>query len=247
MWKRIENLIREGVFVRYDKNKSVKEQYLTYGENYERLIYSTLKNDRTMNESSELNNLTMNESSELTMNESSEYNIINNNNIINIPSKEGVEAEKSARLSEKRDIKRKEVKKEPTLIGQARPIFELYYQQMTGAKYYWEAKDAANMKRLLAKIKFTLEDYNTQADDENILVSLKTFLSHIRNEWIIGNLSVSKINSQYNELIANIKNGREHLKNMERESAARYAAQRVYELTHGTNTGGGDVPEPDII
>jgi hypothetical protein len=118
---------------------------------------------------------------------------------------------------------------------------------MTGAKYYWEAKDAANMKRLLAKIKFTLEDYNTQADDENILVSLKTFLSHIRNEWIIGNLSVSKINSQYNELIANIKNGREHLKNMERESAARYAAQRVYELTHGTNTGGGDVPEPDII
>jgi hypothetical protein len=202
-----------------------------------------------MNESSELKDLTMNQSSELTMNESSEYNINNNNYIINIPSKEGVEAEKSARLSSEKGAKRKEVKKEPTLVTKARAIFEEYYREVIKSNYYWEAKDAMNMKRLLDKIKFTLESYNTEATEENILVSLKTFLSHIRNEWIIGNLSVSKINSQYNELIANIKNGRKNLRNMERESAAAYAAQRVWELTHGAQGGasGGDMPEHDFL
>ena len=95
-----------------------------------------------------------------------------------------------------------------TIITKAREIFEHYYERTYGQSYYWEAKDAKNMGDLLRKITFSRKNRKVPLaiDDDSILEAFRTFLESINKNWIHSNFSVPKINSQYNEIISEIKN-----------------------------------------
>lgn len=104
--------------------------------------------------------------------------------------------------------KAKKVKVEPTIVTKARSIFENYFSKQYGDSYYWSAKDAVAMKRLLQKIKFsrTNRPNSLPVDDEALCNALGALLRSIDKNWIVNNFSVTKIDSQYNEIISEIKN-----------------------------------------
>lgn len=104
--------------------------------------------------------------------------------------------------------KEKKAKKTPSIVTKARVIFEDYFYEQYGEKYYWSAKDAVAMKRLLQKIKFsrTNRTYPLPVDDDSLCEAFGALLRSIDKSWIVNNFSVTKIDSQYNEIISEIKN-----------------------------------------
>ena len=100
--------------------------------------------------------------------------------------------------------------KSPTIVTQAREIFEAYFKELYGENYYWTAKDAAAMKKLLDKIRFNRQNKPTPLpiDDKSLCDAFGIFLHAINKGWILKNFSVTKISSQYNEIVSEIKNRR---------------------------------------
>ena len=64
------------------------------------------------------------------------------------------------------------------------------------------------MKRLIKKITFgrTNRTRPLPCDDDSLLEALKVFLKMINKSWIMNNFSVTKIDSQYNDIVSEIKN-----------------------------------------
>lgn len=114
--------------------------------------------------------------------------------------------QKRAEARKAKTVERKE--KEKTLVHKARLIFEAFYQEAYTESYYWSAKDAVAMNRLLKKITFgrTNRTKPLPCDDDSLLSAFKTFLSLINKAWLLKNFSVTKIDSQYNEIVSEIKN-----------------------------------------
>lgn len=99
-------------------------------------------------------------------------------------------------------------KEPPKLVTRAREIFEAYYEREYESAYYWEAKDAVAMKRLLQKISYSREHRPTPLpiDDDSLLDALSKFLTNIEKAWLRDNFSVTCIDSQYNNIISEIRN-----------------------------------------
>ena len=104
-----------------------------------------------------------------------------------------------------------EVKKKKTtrkvnpdnLNSVARSIFEEKFEKLFGEQYYWAAKDSGNMTRLLKKISFRRESRGMGTSDEELQDALRSFLDFIKSDFVLENFTVSIINSQYNQIIAN--------------------------------------------
>lgn len=102
----------------------------------------------------------------------------------------------------------KKSKSEPKEINsKARLLFEQHFRETFGADYYWTAKDAGAMSGLLKKLKFQREQKQLDTSDENVLSALRYLLSSVRKGWIFDNFSVTNINSKFNEIVAQAKNG----------------------------------------
>ena len=101
-------------------------------------------------------------------------------------------------------------KKEKALVTKAREVFEKYYLELYESNYYWQAKDAVAMKRLLQKITFgrTNRSKPLPCDDDSLLEALEVFLRMINKSWLMNNFSVNKIDGQYNEIVSEIKNNK---------------------------------------
>lgn len=89
----------------------------------------------------------------------------------------------------------------------ARKAFEEYFRNTFGEEYYWTAKDAGNMSQLLQKLTFSREQKQMPVDDASVLYALQVFLSSVKDGWLLENFSVANLNSKYNEIIAQAKNG----------------------------------------
>ncbi len=85
----------------------------------------------------------------------------------------------------------------------ARLIFEKHFSDTFGNAYYWTAKDAGNMSKIIQKLTFSCQQKGSPTDEESILKALKIFLSSIKEGWIFENFSVSNINSKFNEIRTN--------------------------------------------
>lgn len=110
----------------------------------------------------------------------------------------------------------------PSLNVRAREVFEAIYLELYGAPYYWNGKDAGQMSQLLNKIRFSRENRTTPLpiDDEAMLGALRQFLLAIDKDWICNNFSVSKIASNYNEIISQLRNRRNGKQTNGTDSAA---------------------------
>ena len=89
----------------------------------------------------------------------------------------------------------------------ARKAFEEYFRNTFGEEYYWTAKDAGNMSQLLQKLTFSREQKQMPVDDASVLYALQVFLSSVKDGWLLKNFSVTNINSKFNEIVAQAKNG----------------------------------------
>ena len=135
-----------------------------------------------------------------------------NNNIDNINNNYIV------KKKEKRYISRKAgFKKEKTLVGKARDVFETFYQEKINPndKYYWTAADGKQMEQLLQKIRFSRSQRGMPCEDDDMLNALKALLGSIRNQWLLDHMKVGMINSQYNEIVAAASGRRSNSPNME--------------------------------
>ncbi len=125
---------------------------------------------------------------------------------VSVPNEKDLEKQKKAEERKAKAAERKQ--KEATLVHKARLIFEAYYNELYDDSYYWTAKDAVAMKRLIKKITFgrTNRQKPLPCDDDSLLEALEVFLRMINKSWIMNNFSVNKIDSQYNDIVSEIKN-----------------------------------------
>lgn len=100
----------------------------------------------------------------------------------------------------------------------SRSLFEKYFSSTFGSDYYWTAKDAGAMSQLLQKITFSRIQKEMPVDDDSMLYALQILLSSIKEGWIFENFSVTNINSKYNEIVAQARNGNNQKSNQSSES-----------------------------
>ena len=99
-------------------------------------------------------------------------------------------------------------KSEPKVINvKARFLFEDYFKKTFSDSYYWTAKDAGAMSQLLKKLRFQREQRQMDVSDESLLYALQYLLSSIKEGWIFDNFSVTNINSKFNEIVSQARNG----------------------------------------
>lgn len=91
--------------------------------------------------------------------------------------------------------------------SKARSIFENYFRETFSNSYYWTAKDAGAMSQLLNKLKFQREQKQMDVSDDSLLYALQYLLSSIKEGWIFDNFSVTNINSKFNEIVSQARNG----------------------------------------
>ena len=131
-------------------------------------------------------------------------------NIYSVPT----EREDNIKLSSPSSARtRKSKQKEFTICHKGRQIFEKYYQELYDSAYYWQPKDAKAMNSILNKISFARSHKTVPLpiDDESLLKALEEFLRRIDKTWIMNNFSVNKIDSQYNEIVSEMKNHRQNV------------------------------------
>ncbi len=100
--------------------------------------------------------------------------------------------------------KKKEI---ASVNSKARKLFEDYFKKTFSCDYYWTAKDAGNMSRLLKKLTFSRKQKELPVDDDSVLYALRIFLSSIKEGWIFEHFSVANINSQFNGIVSQARNG----------------------------------------
>ena len=89
----------------------------------------------------------------------------------------------------------------------SRSVFESYVKSTFDTDYYWTEKDAGSMSKLLKKINFSRNQKGMPVDDDSLLYALQSLLSSIHDDWILKNFSVAIINSKYNEIVNQARNG----------------------------------------
>lgn len=116
-------------------------------------------------------------------------------------------------LSPERTSACKKPPKEHTTCHRGRQIFEAYFLELYGEPYYWQAKDAKAMNSILKKIAFARSHKNPPlpTDDDSLLKAWGEFLHLIDKTWIMNNFSVNKIDSQYNEIVSEMKNHKQNV------------------------------------
>lgn len=101
--------------------------------------------------------------------------------------------------------------KKYTITYRCRLVFEREYLQKKGNDYYFAAKDAAAIKQLIGKIRKFMPDEDKNNDDV-LEYNFTAFIQAILNsgkveKWVLDNLSLPVINSKFNEIYAQLKNG----------------------------------------
>jgi len=89
--------------------------------------------------------------------------------------------------------------------------FHEYYFKKKEVEYYWEAKDGFAINQLLNKIKKFTGD-----NDQKIEAGFIAYLQTPKDKWIEENLSVTILNSKFNEIIARAK-GSDKLSDLKKE------------------------------
>lgn len=95
-----------------------------------------------------------------------------------------------------------------------------FYVNETGNQFYWTAKEAKNLKELIAKLKFSIEEKKEKssakkesATDEEVISSFRIILENLP-KWIKENsFTVAGINSQYMNILNQIKNSSNNVNN----------------------------------
>ena len=120
-------------------------------------------------------------------------------------------AETSAGKKKNLSLIKEKKEKKYTITHRCRLVFEQQYLQKKGEEYYYTPKDAQAIKQLLNKIKSKMPD-EEKDNEESLETNFTAFIQAILNsgkveKWVLDNLSLPVINSKFNEIYAQLKNG----------------------------------------
>lgn len=120
-------------------------------------------------------------------------------------------------------VRPKKPKPEPTTLHHLgiKLFCELYESKFNTKFEFSGGRDGKAIKELLAKVGNKTKEGMIEPTDQNILDGFEFFLKSIKDEWVIKNYSPAVINSKFNELFKNAKNGT--TSNNSRDSATDYA------------------------
>lgn len=113
-----------------------------------------------------------------------------------------------------------------------RSIFESLFEQYKGVKYYWKAKDAVSLKRVIQQIQFHMTDEERQ-DQNKVEQYFSIFIKRCMTEcdnWTKENISLTLIDSRFNVIYSMLKNK----KNGTKQQSG--AEQRLHNVHTFTNT-----------
>jgi hypothetical protein len=101
-------------------------------------------------------------------------------------------------------------------------VFMDFYLQSKNTEYYWTAKDASNLIPLLAKIESKVKErYPNGYGFEKLTEAFSVIIGSITDPWVMDNLSVPIVNSKFNEIFTQIKNGKQTSKSKYEQSEFR--------------------------
>lgn len=194
--------------------------------------------ENVANASEPLANATNSLANAKQMPESKESSPNPSKNIYSVPT----EREDNIKLSSPSSARtRKSKPKEFTICHKGRQIFEKYYQELYDSAYYWQPKDAKAMNSILKKIAFARSHKTVPlpTDDESLLKAWSEFLHLIDKTWIMNNFSVNKIDSQYNEIVSEMKNHKQNVtsngnKYRKESGVPKYESKAAYESGFGS-------------
>ena len=104
--------------------------------------------------------------------------------------------------NENKDVVMNEDKNEKSLHQILKEIFEEFYNKdrEENYEYYWEGKDGKALSYLIPKLKKLCKGKEDKVPD-----TFRAMLEKNNDKWINDNLSVSIINSKFNEIVRKIK------------------------------------------
>ena len=102
----------------------------------------------------------------------------------------------------------KENPKQQSLHTTMKELFLQFYSETKKTNYYWAAKDGAALKQLIGKISFSIKGSGGEPSDEAVKDAMMALLHKNNDPWVTENLSMTNLNSKYNEIVAKIKSGR---------------------------------------
>lgn len=129
--------------------------------------------------------------------------------------------------------------KSKNLNSRAREVFEAHFLSVYNEPYYWCAKDAGQMPKLMDRLRFQREQKMLPVDDDSLIYALEVFLKAIQSGWVYQHFDVSTIVSHWNKLITEARtnlqgNGyrQDYISVREQERLAREkrCADRIAEL-----------------
>lgn len=93
-----------------------------------------------------------------------------------------------------------ELKNSVQLFNEIKSDFLAWYKYIKKVDYYFTGKDGSAIKQIIKKIEFQNSGASPRDD-------FRFLLKNINDQWINENLSLSLINSKFNEILSKIKNG----------------------------------------
>jgi len=87
------------------------------------------------------------------------------------------------------------------LFPEMQKAFCDYYEYKTESKYIWmKARDTKNMKLIMEYLEIHLKANNIEINNDNSILNFKVILNNISDDWILNNLSVGIIQTQFNKI-----------------------------------------------
>jgi len=86
-------------------------------------------------------------------------------------------------------------------------FLDFYKNETDGSNYYWSAKDSAALIRLIKKINLKIEErYPKNPNKDDFIIDGFTHLIYsITDKWILNNLSITIIDSKFNDIFLQLK------------------------------------------
>ena len=91
------------------------------------------------------------------------------------------------------------------LFSSIKENFLQAYKSHSGVDYYWQAKDAASLKRFIKMLSAQVKSRNQEATASDIADASGYFFASITDAWILEHFSMAVIASKFNEIIAQIR------------------------------------------
>jgi hypothetical protein len=148
------------------------------------------------------------------------YCVLNQTDMATMPNRNGEDAKPipyNKPNNKKTDKKHAELNNSVSDFNLIKKDFLDWYKYLKKVDYYFTGKDGAAIKQIINKIQF-------QNSGAEIRDDFRFLLKNINDQWINENLSLSLINSKFNEILSKIKNG-----NTKKQSESKADTKRILE------------------